>query len=64
MPIMPANMFADIFEQFGEETASMAFDNVENGIWTVDEVQDFMDRPDIEPDDWEKFEEGWRPNNW
>lgn len=21
-------------------------------------------RPDIEPEDWQKFEEGWRPKGW
>lgn len=21
-------------------------------------------RPDIEPEDWQKFEEGWRPEGW
>lgn len=63
-PILPIGIFADILEQFGEDTADMALDNVQDGIWSVDDVENFMRREDIDPEDWSKFEEGWRPDKW
>lgn len=63
-PILPIDLFADILEQFGEDTADMALDNVQDGTWSVDDVENFMNRDDIDPEDWQKFEEGWRPKKW
>ena len=63
-PILPAGIFADILEQFGEDTADMALDNVQDGTWSVEDVENFMNRDDVDPDDWQKFEEGWRPAKW
>ena len=42
----------------------MALDNVQDGTWSVEDVENFMNRDDIDPDDWQKFEEGWRPDKW
>jgi phytoene/squalene synthetase len=45
----------------GEITA----DEAEAWSRSVEEMHEkSRHRPDIEPEDWRKFEEGWRPEGW
>ena len=39
-------------------------DRVQDGRMTVEDVRKALNRPDIKPEDWRKFEDGWRPPNW
>ncbi len=69
----------DSFEKLeallGSDKAEEVKKEVESGERSMDEVEDWADklwdnyekhhnRPDIEPEDWQKFEDGWRPENW
>ncbi|TFB83605.1 hypothetical protein E3O44_17165 [Cryobacterium algoricola] len=63
-PILPARLFDEINQIWGEEAAVETLDKVQVGEMTVEQVQTGLRRPDIEPEDWQRFEEGWRPDNW
>ena len=53
-----------IYNRDGVEEANRWFDKVHNGDITREELDRMIDRPDIDPEDWQDFEDGWRPNNW
>lgn len=63
-PILPARLFDEIYQLWGEEGAVEILDKVQTGEMTVEQVETALRRPDIEPEDWQRFEEGWRPNGW
>ena len=52
----------------GENLANHWYQKVHNGDITKDEldkrVEKYKRRPDIEPEDWRDFEDGWRPEGW
>jgi hypothetical protein len=31
---------------------------------SVDEVETYISRPDINPKGWAEYEDGWRPSGW
>ena len=53
-----------IFNNAGEEEANRWFNKVHNGEITKEQVDKMINRPDIDPEDWRDFEEGWRPDDW
>ena len=53
-----------IYNRDGAEEADRWFNKVHNGEITRDELDRVIKRPDIDPEDWQAFEDGWRPNNW
>lgn len=63
-PILPATLFDQIMQLWGEDEAVEILDKVQVGEMTVDQVERALNRPDIEPEDWQRFEEGWRPDAW
>jgi len=63
-PILPAHLFAEIYQLWGEDGAVEILDKVQLGEMTVEQVETALRRPDIEPEDWQRFEDGWRPDGW
>ena len=63
-PILPIELFDILLRTRGEETADWVLDMVQEGTLSVDEVIRVINRPDIEPEDWRDFEDGWRPEGW
>ena len=53
-----------IFNRDGEEEANRWFNKVHNGDITREQLDRMINRPDIEPEDWRDFEDGWRPHKW
>lgn len=63
-PILPIDIFGDLLEKFGEDAADEVLDRVQEGGMSIDDAETILRRDDIDPEDWPKFEEGWRPNKW
>ena len=63
-PILPAKHFDWLLTHWGEDAAVEILDKVQTGEMTVEQVERAINRPDIEPEDWQDFEEGWRPPDW
>lgn len=63
-PLLPAKAFLWIYDYWGEDAAQEVLDKVQNGEMSVEQVGKAIDRPDINPKDWQDFEEGWRPPGW
>lgn len=63
-PILPAELYSDLYDLMGADGADEVLDQVQEGRLTVDQVEKALNRPDIDPEDWEDFENGWRPDNW
>jgi CTP:molybdopterin cytidylyltransferase MocA len=63
-PILPAHLFDEIYQLWGEDGAVEILDKVQLGEMTVEQVETALRRPDIQPEDWQRFEEGWRPDGW
>ena len=63
-PILPPRLFDEINQIWGEEAAVEILDKVQLGEMTVEHVETGLRRPDIDPSDWQRFEEGWRPDHW
>lgn len=63
-PILPISLFDKISDFQGEDAAVEILDLVQEGNLSVEDVEKALNRSDIDPSDWERFEEGWRPDNW
>lgn len=63
-PILPIGIFEDLLNLTDEDTATEILDQVQEGTLDVSDVERFMNRPDIDPSDWQDFENGWRPTDW
>ena len=63
-PILPAKYFDWLLIHWGEDAAVELLDKVQIGEMTVEQVERAINRPDIDPENWQDFEEGWRPSNW
>lgn len=65
-PVMPIEVFEDLFYKLDqdEEAIKRVVSDVQDGRRTVEEVQRTLNRPDIEPEQWRDFEDGWRPDGW
>ncbi|BCW67342.1 hypothetical protein NicSoilB4_21050 [Arthrobacter sp. NicSoilB4] len=63
-PILPAKHFDWLLTHWGEDAAVEILDKVQLGEMSVEEVEKGINRPDIDPGDWQAFEDGWRPPNW
>ena len=63
-PLLPAKAFLWLYDHWGEDEAQEVLDKVQRGEMTVEWVEKAINRPDIDPKDWQKFEEGWRPSGW
>lgn len=63
-PILPIDLFDEIYQLSGEGEANRILDKVQLGKMSVDDVRTYLHRPDIEPEQWRDFEDGWRPENW
>ena len=63
-PILPIDIFGDLLEKFGEDAADEILDRVQEGGMSIDDAEAILRRDDIDPEDWPKFEEGWRPKKW
>lgn len=53
-----------IYNNSGSEEADRWFQKVHNGEVTKEYVDNMIRRPDIVPEKWQDFEEGWRPEGW
>lgn len=63
-PKLPIDDYIWILDHCGEDEANQIFEKVQNDEMTVEHVERVMKRPEIEPEDWRDFEEGWRPDGW
>ncbi len=65
-PILPIDLYAKLYENWHGDADAVndVVDRVQQGQLSVDDVQKAIDRPDISPEDWRDFEDGWRPDNW
>lgn len=63
-PLIPSEIFRWLLRNWGEEAAFEIYDKVERGELTTERVETLFYRPDIEPEDWQDFENGWRPAGW
>lgn len=64
-PILPIELANRIYDLWHDEDAmNDIIRKVQDGRMSVDDVRRALDRPDIEPEDWQDFEEGWRPDGW
>jgi hypothetical protein len=63
-PILPAKHYLWLMDNWGEDAADEILDKVQTGGMSVEQVETAINRPDIDPEDWSDFEEGWRPTNW
>ena len=63
-PILPAELFSRLYDIGGGDFATEILDQVQEGSMTVEQVRKSLDRPDIDPEDWRDFEDGWRPDGW
>lgn len=60
-PLLSAKAFLWLCDNWGDEEAEEVFDKVQSGQMSVEEVDTYINRPDIDPKDWADFEDGWRP---
>lgn len=63
-PILPIKSYDWLLTNWGEDAAVEILDKVQVGEMTVEQVESAIKRPDIEPEDWPAFEDGWRPDSW
>ena len=65
-PILPIDLFDKLYDLWhgDEESLSDIVRRVQDGRMSVDDVRKALDRPDIQPEDWQDFEDGWRPDDW
>jgi len=63
-PLIPLEIFRWLLRNWGEDAAFEIYDKVERGEMTTELVETLFYRPDIEPKDWQDFEDGWRPEGW
>jgi hypothetical protein len=63
-PLLPQKYFDWIESNWGLEEALRIDKEILDGKRTAEDVMRAIDRPDIEPEDWQSFEEGWRPDGW
>jgi hypothetical protein len=63
-PLLPAKAFLWLYDHWGEDAAQEVLDKVQIGEMSVEQVEKAINRPDINPKDWQDFEEGWRPSGW
>lgn len=65
-PKMPAELFGQVYDLFhgDEDSIHDVVERVEDGRMSVEDVRRNLARPDIDPEDWQDFEDGWRPSNW
>lgn len=65
-PILPIDLFEDIYKMWhgDDDAVARVVSNVQDGKLSVKDVRKAINRPDINPEDWQSFEEGWRPDDW
>ena len=63
-PLLPIKAFLWVYDHWGADEAQEVFEKVQNGEMSVEDVEKAISRPDIEPEDWRDFEDGWRPDGW
>ncbi len=65
-PKLPADLFLKLFDLWhgDEESIADVVRRVQDGDMSVDDVKRALNRSDIDPDDWQAFEDGWRPDDW
>ena len=63
-PLLPIKAFSWLYDHWGYDAAKEILDKVQNGEMKVEQVETAIRRPDIEPEDWQRFEEGWHPDDW
>jgi len=61
-PILPIKDYSWLYDHWGEDAANEVLDKVQTGEMTVEHIENCINRPDINPKDWQDFEEGWRPS--
>lgn len=65
-PILPIELFSKLFDLWhgDEDAVTDIVQRVQEGKMSVDDVRKALNRPDIDPENWQDFEDGWRPNGW
>lgn len=63
-PLLPAKAYLWLYDHWGRDAAHEVLGKVQNGEMSVEQVEKAINRPDIDPEDWREFEEGWRPLGW
>lgn len=61
---LPNDLKRELTYRAGEYQAKRISKLVKSGEWSVEDVKRQLHRPDIDPDDWRDFEDGWRPEGW
>jgi hypothetical protein len=72
---LPADVYRRIERYLGTGKADDVVEQVRSGFTTIADADAWSraveqqwersrNRPDIEPEDWQAFEEGWRPEGW
>lgn len=63
-PKMSNELYDKLVAKDGKWGADRAKRLVESGEWKAEQLERALNRPDIDPDDWRDFEDGWRPEGW
>lgn len=63
-PLLSIDSFLWLYDNWGEEAAQEVLDKVQRGEMSAEQVEKAINRPEIEPEEWRDFEEGWRPDEW
>jgi hypothetical protein len=64
-PILPIELCCKLMDLFhDDESVNDIIERVQEGRLSVDQVRKELNRPDIDPEDWQAFEDGWRPDGW
>lgn len=62
--LLPQKYFDWIETNWSLEDALRIDKEIMDGKRSAEDVMRAIDRPDIGPEDWQAFEEGWRPDGW
>ncbi|KRF44609.1 hypothetical protein ASH01_11495 [Terrabacter sp. Soil811] len=63
-PLLPQKYFDWIATNWSLEDAHRIDKEVIEGTRSAEDVIRAIDRPDMEPENWQAFEDGWRPDGW
>ena len=63
-PTLSDELYRKLVAKDGKWGADRAKRLVESGEWKAEHLERALNRPDIDPEDWRDFEDGWSPEGW
>lgn len=65
-PILPIDLYGKLNDLWNgdEEAVADVVRRVQDGKMSVTDVIKALKRSNINPKEWRKFEDGWRPEDW